>query len=102
MTGPTRGMRTALPPPHGAQPGAGGPRFPDHDGPNPARRPRPAHAVSPTVRRMGQGAARPPSDSLGPAMIVPALLDIQERYGYLPQEELEFLALRARVPLYRI
>ena len=28
-------------------------------------------------------------------MIVPALRDIQERYGYLPKEELEFLALRA-------
>jgi NADH:ubiquinone oxidoreductase subunit F (NADH-binding) len=35
-------------------------------------------------------------------MIVPALLDIQNRYGYLPPEELEFLALRARVPLYRV
>jgi NADH:ubiquinone oxidoreductase subunit F (NADH-binding) len=35
-------------------------------------------------------------------MIVPALLEIQNRYGYLPQEELEFLALRARVPLYRV
>src|SRR5262245_11065984 len=41
-------------------------------------------------------------------MIVQALLEIQQRYGYLPQEELEFLALRARdyegkpVPLYRI
>jgi hypothetical protein len=27
-------------------------------------------------------------------MIGKGLLDIQERYGYLPQEELEFLALR--------
>src|SRR3954449_12461763 len=35
-------------------------------------------------------------------MIVQALLKIQERYGYLPHEELEFLALRARVPLYRV
>lgn len=35
-------------------------------------------------------------------MIVPALRDIQERYGYLPEEELEFLALRADVPLYRV
>jgi NADH:ubiquinone oxidoreductase subunit F (NADH-binding) len=35
-------------------------------------------------------------------MIVQALLEIQERYGYLPQEELEFLALRASVPLYRV
>ena len=35
-------------------------------------------------------------------MIVKGLLDIQERYGYLPQEELEFLALRAAVPLYRV
>jgi NADH:ubiquinone oxidoreductase subunit F (NADH-binding) len=35
-------------------------------------------------------------------MIVRSLLEIQERYGYLPQEELEFLALRAGVPLYRV
>src|SRR5262245_29014955 len=35
-------------------------------------------------------------------MLVQALLDIQNRYGYLPHEELEFLALRARVPLYRV
>jgi NADH:ubiquinone oxidoreductase subunit F (NADH-binding) len=35
-------------------------------------------------------------------MIVQGLLDIQQRYGYLPQEELEFLALRADVPLYRV
>src|SRR5215211_1187350 len=35
-------------------------------------------------------------------MIVQALLKIQNRYGYLPHEELEFLALRARVPLYRV
>jgi NADH:ubiquinone oxidoreductase subunit F (NADH-binding)/NADH:ubiquinone oxidoreductase subunit E len=35
-------------------------------------------------------------------MIVPALLEIQNRYGYLPPEELEFLALRAHVPLYRV
>src|SRR5438045_9404283 len=38
----------------------------------------------------------------GHDMIVPALLEIQNRYGYLPQEELEFLALKARVPLYRV
>src|SRR5262245_46985823 len=35
-------------------------------------------------------------------MIIQALLDIQQRHGYLPQEELEFLDLRADVPLYRI
>jgi NADH:ubiquinone oxidoreductase subunit F (NADH-binding)/NADH:ubiquinone oxidoreductase subunit E len=38
----------------------------------------------------------------GYAMIVQALLEIQNRYGFLPLEELEFLALRARVPLYRV
>src|SRR4051812_36815372 len=35
-------------------------------------------------------------------MIVQALLAIQQRYGYLPEAELEFLALRAGVPLYRV
>jgi NADH:ubiquinone oxidoreductase subunit F (NADH-binding)/NADH:ubiquinone oxidoreductase subunit E len=35
-------------------------------------------------------------------MLIQALLDIQRRYGFLPQEELEFLALRAGQPLYRI
>jgi formate dehydrogenase beta subunit len=35
-------------------------------------------------------------------MIVKALLDIQERHGWLPPEELQFLALRANVPLYRV
>jgi NADH:ubiquinone oxidoreductase subunit F (NADH-binding) len=35
-------------------------------------------------------------------MIIKALLDIQERHGYLPQDELEFLALRMNVPLYRV
>jgi NADH:ubiquinone oxidoreductase subunit F (NADH-binding) len=35
-------------------------------------------------------------------MIVPSLLEIQERYGFLPLAELEFLALRAGVPLYRV
>src|SRR5262245_29540822 len=35
-------------------------------------------------------------------MLVQALLEIQGRYGYLPPEELEFLALRAGVPLYRV
>src|SRR5262245_389194 len=34
--------------------------------------------------------------------LVPQLLDIQERHDWLPPEELEFLALRAGVPLYRI
>jgi NADH:ubiquinone oxidoreductase subunit F (NADH-binding) len=35
-------------------------------------------------------------------MLVPALRAIQDRYGYLPTEELEFLALRRRIPLYQI
>jgi NADH:ubiquinone oxidoreductase subunit F (NADH-binding)/NADH:ubiquinone oxidoreductase subunit E len=35
-------------------------------------------------------------------MLVQALLDIQGRYGHLPEAELEFLALRAGVPLYRV
>src|SRR5262245_65015223 len=35
-------------------------------------------------------------------MLVQALLEIQDRYGYLPDAELEFLALRAGVPLYRV
>ncbi len=35
-------------------------------------------------------------------MLVPALRDIQERHGYLPQHELEFLALRLRKPLYQV
>ena len=35
-------------------------------------------------------------------MLVPSLQDIQERYGYLPAEELQFLAWRAGVPLYRV
>jgi len=35
-------------------------------------------------------------------MLARALLDIQHRYGYLPQAELEFLALRTGLPLYRI
>jgi formate dehydrogenase beta subunit len=44
------------------------------------------------------------SPGVGPpsAVVVPALCEIQERYGYLPQEELEFLSLRAQVPLYRV
>jgi NADH:ubiquinone oxidoreductase subunit F (NADH-binding)/NADH:ubiquinone oxidoreductase subunit E len=35
-------------------------------------------------------------------MLVPALRAIQDRHGYLPREELEFLALRRRIPLYQI
>ena len=35
-------------------------------------------------------------------MIVSALSEIQDRYGYLPRQELEFLALRTGTPLYRI
>jgi NADH:ubiquinone oxidoreductase subunit F (NADH-binding)/NADH:ubiquinone oxidoreductase subunit E len=35
-------------------------------------------------------------------MLVPALRAIQERHGYLPREELEFLALRRRIPLYQV
>jgi NADH:ubiquinone oxidoreductase subunit F (NADH-binding)/NADH:ubiquinone oxidoreductase subunit E len=35
-------------------------------------------------------------------MLAQALIEIQQRYGYLPQEELEFLALRTGVPLYRV
>lgn len=35
-------------------------------------------------------------------MLARALLDIQHRYGYLPPAELEFLAIRTGLPLYRI
>ncbi len=36
------------------------------------------------------------------SMLARALLEIQHRYGYLPQVELEFLAIRTGLPLYRI
>src|SRR5436305_5235399 len=35
-------------------------------------------------------------------MLVQALQDIQDRCGWLPPDELAFLALRARVPLCRV
>src|SRR5438128_11480351 len=35
-------------------------------------------------------------------MLVHALWEIQERHGHLPEKELEFLAWRAGVPLYRV
>jgi NADH:ubiquinone oxidoreductase subunit F (NADH-binding)/NADH:ubiquinone oxidoreductase subunit E len=35
-------------------------------------------------------------------LLIPALSDIQERHGYLPAAELEFLALRTGLPLYRV
>jgi NADH:ubiquinone oxidoreductase subunit F (NADH-binding) len=34
--------------------------------------------------------------------LIPSLLRIQERCGYLPEHELEFLAVHAGVPLYRL
>lgn len=34
--------------------------------------------------------------------IIPALVEIQNRHGWLPEVELEFLALRTKVPLYRL
>src|SRR5437773_12509300 len=35
-------------------------------------------------------------------MIIPALNEIQDRLGYLPEPELRALAKRLRVPLYRL
>jgi formate dehydrogenase/bidirectional [NiFe] hydrogenase diaphorase subunit len=35
-------------------------------------------------------------------MMIQALRDIQQRYGYLPAEELELVALRFSQPLYRV
>src|SRR5204863_15724 len=66
--------------------------------PNQPRAPGRPHAPRHTHPHPGRVPFRPE----GVGMIVQRLRDIQNRFGYLPDEELKKLAREADVPLYRV